>query len=235
MSKKVVIEKEIVEKLYQENSIKQCAEKLGVSINTMNRILKEYEIALRVQKKNIDYDVMVMMYNSGTGIDEIASHFEVSKSYIQNKLKERGLDISHKHTHIITTFAGYKMVYNPDHPYCDGKGYVREHRLVMENHIGRYLEPREVVHHINHVRDDNRIENLSLCKNYGEHNKKHTGDIKKSINVVELRKCADKYTLKELAEKFGTTVTTINSRLKKHNIQRKKRYNNQHNYHNDKI
>ena len=65
---------------------------------------------------------------------------------------------------------GYILLYKPNHPHLtDNRGYVFEHRLIMEKHLGRYLKPEEVVHHINEIRDNNQIENLMLFKNIGYH------------------------------------------------------------------
>jgi hypothetical protein len=58
---------------------------------------------------------------------------------------------------------GYISCYQPDHPAGKkSKGFVKEHRLVMEEYLGRYLTKDETVHHRNGIRDDNRIENLEL-------------------------------------------------------------------------
>lgn len=57
---------------------------------------------------------------------------------------------------------GYRVLYRPDHPNANVRGYVFEHRVVMSGVLGRPLFPDETVHHRNGVRDDNRPDNLEL-------------------------------------------------------------------------
>ena len=58
----------------------------------------------------------------------------------------------------------YFGVLSTDHPRADSKGYVMEHRLIMEKYIGRFLNDDEVVHHIDENPKNNDIANLQLMK-----------------------------------------------------------------------
>ncbi len=64
---------------------------------------------------------------------------------------------------------GYVLILRPDHPDARKSGYILEHRFVMEQAIGRRLGRREVVHHKNRNKQDNRLSNLMLFSSNGIH------------------------------------------------------------------
>lgn len=104
----------------------------------------------------------------------------------------RGQRLSNYTGRYVSAYHGYAFVDVPEHPYAN-KGYVAEHRIVVERHLREndptsellvaigenlYLSPEIVVHHINGVKDDNRLENLAPMTNQ-EHVRLHhdQGDI----------------------------------------------------------
>lgn len=70
---------------------------------------------------------------------------------------------------------GYVWIHRPSHPLAKKNGYVREHRFVMSEYIGRPLTRCECIHHINGNRSDNRIENLLIVSHADHMRLEHTG------------------------------------------------------------
>lgn len=83
---------------------------------------------------------------------------------------KNGIGREHNGRPVIKWSTGYLFLYEPDHPASFRNGWLAEHRWVMEQHLGRQLTTEEHVHHINGVKDDNRIENLVVL-GHSEHSR----------------------------------------------------------------
>lgn len=58
--------------------------------------------------------------------------------------------------------GGYVLLLMPTHPNANKAGYVREHVKIMSDKLGRRLHRHEIVHHLNGLKSDNRLDNLMV-------------------------------------------------------------------------
>ncbi len=82
---------------------------------------------------------------------------------------------------------GYVWLYMPEHPNAVGS-YIAEHRLVMEQRLGRLLDREEDVHHMNHQHGDNWFENLLLVPHsthFRDHHSKLTHDQVREVRQLK--------------------------------------------------
>lgn len=105
----------------------------------------------------------------------------------------RPLDRMHNGKPAVIDHVGYVRIYAPTHPGATRGGWIYEHRWVVEQALGRVLARDENVHHINHIRHDNRPENLELLT-HNEHSKVTARENGEALKVaLELRQKVQEY------------------------------------------
>lgn len=92
----------------------------------------------------------------------------------------------------IVSKGDYDYAVVKKHPNAMRYGYVLHHRIIMENHLGRFLNPNEVVHHINGNKKDNRIENLEVHDSR-EHTRSHSIMQGRKMVVLKCPNCGEEF------------------------------------------
>lgn len=92
---------------------------------------------------------------------EARTHAHCSGHYAQIRRGEKPHNFF-KPTGSYINNQGYKLIFLPGNPHADKRGWTMEHRKAMADYLGRPLLKDENVHHINGIRDDNRLSNLEL-------------------------------------------------------------------------
>ena len=134
----------------------------------------------RPRKIEIDIEDVRAMTLAGSRLKEIAEKYNTSKQTILNRMNEAGIQAHPVGSNPgdlnpawkggrMSDGKGYILMYAPDHPYADSNRRVREHRLVMEQTLGRYLLPGEVVDHIDGHTENNHPSNLRVFASNAEH------------------------------------------------------------------
>lgn len=161
------------------------AKELNVAVGTVFNYLKKYNIQSR---KISDYPVSQKAIENGRRVGKMHKGKRLSdetKNKIALSHTGKFYNPSKYGGAIKKRSDGYISVYIPSHPLANKDGYVMEHRLVMEEHIGRFLQEDEVVHHKNHNRSDNRLENLQLMT-FKEHMSFHMKErYRKGVVIYE--------------------------------------------------
>lgn len=117
---------------------------------------------------------------------------------------------------------GYLSMRKPSHPNAWKNGYVKYHRLVMELEIGRYLNREELVHHMDHNKLNNDINNLKIVT-MSEHRTIHnneTKDYSSNWDMKELKELYEKgYSTRKIAKEIGMGKSNVSYQLRKMGIK----------------
>ncbi len=141
----------------------------------------------------------------------IAKICGVSPTHISRKFKQFDIPVNAPVHPPQVSGNGYRLIYYPGHPGSTKFGYVYEHRLVMEKHLGRTLTNNEHIHHINGDKLDNRIENLVILtkkQHAAEHNNGFRAATMEQVDRIKLFRLAGMLE-KEIAVEVGLCVVTI--------------------------
>jgi hypothetical protein len=148
---------------YAGEKVAKVAKLFGVSTGKMYSLLKNAGCKFRNRGIQDGWHPTAEMIEKSATARKGRKASEETRRRISEAMTQN-YDGMNNYGHTKKLANGYVLAYAPLHPRSQRTGYVMLHTVIMERHIKRYLNADEVVHHRNHIRDDNRIENLELMK-----------------------------------------------------------------------
>jgi hypothetical protein len=175
--------------------------------------------------------LIVQRYKNGDSLRSMVIDYGISRGRMSQMLKKAGVATrtgrkpltgeSGTTVHRASNKHPYILRYVPDHPNANQRGYVREHRLVMEKHLGRFLAKTEVVHHIDGNVQNNVIANLELLPNNGVHSRETLGY---EWDDDLLKKWFDQgVRVKDIATLLERNSSGVAGRIRRSGLQRKRK------------
>lgn len=179
----------IIELFHEKKSTRAVADLMNMSVTMVHHTLRRHGVdTTQYGKRSFPYSIcdqnaelILSLYAERVPMNEIGRRMKAKPQQVKKLLERRGVEIRQwqavagpdhpnwKGGRVVDA-AGYIQILKKDHPYAKKHtGYVQEHRLVMEAHLGRYLSPKEVVHHIDSNPQNNKIENLQVFASNAEH------------------------------------------------------------------
>jgi len=101
-----------------------------------------------------------------------------------------------------TTANGYGVVYSPEHPRSDKKGYFYTHIIIAELHNERFISNLERVHHKDEDKNNNDPNNLQILSSASEHSIIHALNRKTPFTELECPQCKNIFKIKTRNFKF---------------------------------
>jgi len=180
---------QIMELYAKGSSVKSCAREFNINKNSVKRILKLNNIPIRTQDnyqhigKQIDTRLKekIILEYKYTAITrpELRIKYEYSL-WTERKLLK---DVKKEFIKPKIFSSGYSEILNPDND--NGKFRVKEHRMVMQQKLGRPLDLDEYVHHINLDKFDNEPDNL-IALDINSHANAHTSLYPITSSLIKL-------------------------------------------------
>lgn len=191
--KKFFVSSEELRKAYSElKSAEKVSIHFGVSKKLILNYMKRFGIN-RKQRGNPAEQALTIAVLSKRGFSstEIGSVLGICSTLVNRIARQYNIRIRDYYHPGYAKGNGYVLIMKPGHPHADSKGYVREHRLIVEKKLGTILDRNTLVHHSDGIKTNNNPDNLSPITKADHVSLHHTGkDGRKRKDLIAKQRSA---------------------------------------------